>query len=760
MKMKIGVMMKIMDARLNGILFNALLIYVAAAFTGLAHSANVVDIVHSKLSGDNVQINIVSDDVLIEPGSFSTDTPARIALDFFGVKSQLPPSPILVEAGKVRSVVAIETSDRTRVIINLFESARYRISESENGYSVLVFKGEKDLAEVVPPKPFAAENDVKPKTSVTGIDFRRSDAGGGTLIVDLNNDKFAVDTREQGGEIVVDLLGVELPAELEQSLDVVDFATPVKKVDSFQNSDNVRLVVVPQGKFQHLSFQSGGRFTLIVDPIIELAEDLRNQEDLANGYEGERLSINFQNIEVRSALAVIADFTGLNFVTSDTVDGDISINLKNIPWDQALDVILQTKGLSKREKGSVIWVAPSDEIQEFEAKELEALATVEQLAPLTTEIIQINYAKARDIAEVVNSVRVVIQGEVSSNSEQTGNANVTETDTNTLLSPRGSVTVDERTNSLLIQDVKRYIDSVRKVIAKLDKPVRQVLIETRIVEANDNFSKELGARLGFQRLTENAQFPGANDSNLGTVIGGGSVVGNTVIQNSYVEQQQVIAENELARAAGEDLEAVPGLEFDKSIGQIGGLSVDLGASSIGASQAASYAIDILKAGAGFNNLITLELSALEADGRGKVVASPRLVTSNQSEARISQGSEIFITATEAIEAELELTVTPQITPDDRVILDVFIEQDRIIQTGPLIIGTKEIETQILAENGETVVIGGIYQESESKSEVKVPILGDIPVLGNFFKKKSQSSDRVELLIFLTPKIISPKLNLG
>ena len=747
-----------------------------------ASAANLTDVVYSKLAGDDVQINLIADAQLAEPGSFSTDTPPRIALDFFGLKSDLPNAQTLVDSGKVKSVVAVETADRTRVIVNLYESARYNISKSENGYAITVYKDTSDTSVASAPKPFAKRPDVVSSTKVSNIDFRRSEAGGGTLIVDMSSDDFAVDTREMDGEIVVDLIGVSLPASLEQSLDVTDFATPIRQVDSYQNAGNVRVVAVPQGKYQHLSFQSGQRFTLIVDPIIETVEDLRNEEDLALGYEGERLSINFQNIDVRSALAVIADFTGINFVTSDAVQGEITINLKDVPWDQALEVILRTKGLAKRQTGNVVWIAPSAEIQRFEEEELKAKATIAEFAPLVTEVIQINYAKASDIADVVKSVRVVRQGDVASSTNLSSNVrsslNVTETDKNSLLSARGSVTVDERTNALLVQDVADKIGELRNVIAKLDKPVRQVLIETRIVEANDNFSRELGARLGFQRVTENARFPGANDSNIGTVIGSGSLGGNTTLGDSLAAQQESLANDSTAFP--------PPLVFDRSIGTPGGLAVDLGASSIAGQNPASYAIDILKAGVGFTNLISLELSALEADGRGKIVASPRLLTANQKEARISQGQEIFVTipgngggagggggggagggaggggGVERIDAELELIVTPQITPDDRVILDIEIVQDQLIAASAALttLGTKEIQTQVLAENGETVVIGGIYQETESSGETKVPVLGDVPVLGNLFKKKSRDSRRTELLIFLTPKIISPKLNLG
>jgi len=746
------------------IVYGVLLLLVASAGTA-QNTVNLNNIVFSKLPGDNVQINLVTDGNVGNPGSFSTDNPARIALDFFGMKKQLAESLVDVKIGQVDSVVAVETPDRTRVIINLVDTARYEVEEANNGYAITVYNTEADNSTRSQPKPFAKRPDVLPENEVSNIDFRRSEAGGGSLIVDLSGDNITVDTRERDGEIVIDLLGVTLPSSLERRLDVIDFATPVQTIDAFQNSDNVRLIVVPQGKYQHVSFQAGNRFTLVVDPIIETPEDIQDEEDALLGFTGERLSINFQKIDVRSALAVIADFTGINFVTSDSVQGEITINLNDVPWDQALDVIMKTRGLAKRQTGNVVWVAPSQEIAKFEEDELKANAIIAEFAPLVSEIIQINYAKAADIADVIKSVKVVRQGTTSSgaafNNNFASSLNVTETDKNTLLTARGSVTVDERTNSLLVQDVADKIKELRGVIAQLDKPVRQVLIETRIVEANDTFSRELGARLGFQRITENAQFPGASGSNIGEFVGSGTTEGLTVIQNSQVDDD-------------------PGLLFDSSRGTPGGLAVDLGANAIGGDNAASYAFDIFRAGTGFAHLITLELSALEADGKGRIVASPRLVTANQREARISQGVEQFVTipgngggvgggggggaggggggGLEVIEAELSLIVTPQITPDDRIILDVRINQDSLITSQ--LVATKQIETQVLADNGETVIIGGIFQEDEGYDEVKVPFLGDVPVLGRLFKKKSTRADRTELLIFLTPKIISSKLNLG
>ncbi|MBX2848314.1 MAG: AMIN domain-containing protein, partial [Acidiferrobacterales bacterium] len=542
-----------------------LMLVVSASLAFAQSPVNLTAIVHSQLPGGDVQINLVTDGNVGEPGSFSTDNPARIALDFFGMQAQLAETTQEISIGKVDSVVAVETPDRTRLIINLYDTARYQVVEAENGYAITVFNTQADDSPRSAPAPFAQRPDVMPDTSVTNIDFRRSEAGGGSLIVDLNDDGVTIDTRERDGEIIIDMLGVTLPQELERRLDVVDFATPVQSVDAFQNSDNVRLVIVPQGEYQHLSFQSGNRFNLVVDPIIKTEEDVRNEEDLANGYEGERLSINFQNIDVRSVLAVIADFTGINFVTSDSVQGEITINLKDVPWDQALDVIMKTKGLAKRQNGNVIWIAPAAEIARVEEEELKANAVVAEFTPLVSEIIPINYAKASDLAEVIKSVKVVAQGNVASTAQNVPTGlNSTETDKNSLLSARGSVTVDERTNSLLVQDTAAKIIELRSVISQLDQPVRQVMIETRIVEASDTFSKELGAKLGFQRVTENAQFPGASGSNLGEFVGSGTVSGLNTIQNSQVDDDGI-------------------LEFATP----DGLSVDLGAGGIDGSNPAS-----------------------------------------------------------------------------------------------------------------------------------------------------------------------------
>lgn len=704
-------------------------------------------VVYSKLAGDRIQINLITDKpISVDPGSFSTNSPPRIALDFFGMKKASNESNIKIGNGAVDSLSIVETDDRTRFVINLLSNAPYEMEATEDGYAIIVGNAaDKSIALARAPKPFAKKPDIISETSITNIDFRRSPANGAKITIDLTDDAVSADLREQDGELIIDFFDITLPAELEKRLDVVDFATPVKTVDTFQVGRNVRLVVKPEGRYQHVSYQADKQFTLVVDPYAETEEEKSKRQFDEIGFGGERLSINFQRIDVRSAIAVIADFTGLNFVTSDAVQGELTLNLQDVPWDQALDIILKTEGLSQRKQGNVIWIAPTTEIAAKEQAELEAKLAVNDLEPLVSEIIKINYAKAQDIADVLKSIEVIIQGNTPSGTAASAAStttafNPTQTDTNSLLTSRGSINVDERTNSLLIQDTPSKIKEIKKVIAQLDIPVRQVMIEARIVEASDSFSRELGARLGFQRITENARFPGTDDTDIGDIVGSGTTEGLTVIQDSRADTE-------------------PGLIFDNSRGTPGGLSVDLGANGIGGELPASQAFDIFKAGTGYAHLITLELSALEADGRGKIVASPRLVTANQREAIIRQGEERGI-GSALVEAVLQLRVTPQITPDDRIVLDVVLNQDAFINPFGTALNTKEVNTEVLVDNGETVILGGIYQESSAEGETKVPLLGDIPVVGNLFKKRSKRNNRIELLIFLTPKIISPKLNLG
>ena len=561
---------------------------------------------------------------------------------------------------------------------------------------------------------------------IIGLDFHRSPDGKGRVIIDLSDSNISVDIRVEAGELIADLMNIRLDEKDERRLDVVDFATPVNTIDIFRQQQNTRVVIAVNGPFKHTVAQSEARY------VIEIAALTRPeraaQAEKEPTYAGETLSLNFQRIPVRAALQVIADFTGFNIITSDSVGGDLSLRLDDVPWDQALDLILQTKNLGMRQKGNVIRVAPSEELIAQERSEFEAQREVVELEPLVTELIRINYAKAEDIRQLLKSVKAVDTG-----FEQTpfGSVSITEikTEENTLLSARGSVTVDSRTNTLLIQDTPSHIREIRKLIKRLDVPVRQVQIETRIVEATDDFSRSLGARLGFSRITDGARFPGTSGSNsIGTVFGSGSI------------------------------EATGALRDDNVILFPDALSVNLPADNVGGATASSYAYQISKIGPGFLNLLDLEISALQAEGKGKIIANPKITTTDKHEAHIEQGQERVFASSSLIaggtitkKAVLGLTVTPQITPDDQIILDVRITNDSF--SGDNTLNTKQIETQTLLSNGETIVIGGIYQQDQGESVVKTPILGDIPLLGHLFKKRTRRDNRTELLIFLTPRII-------
>jgi len=690
------------------------------------------DINFASLPGGRVQVNLSTSRRPEQPGHFSTNRPPRLAFDFPDMRSALDSPVTKVGVGALESITTVQAEDRIRVVFNLVRPVPYETQITDTGIVFVIQNPDTESARVerTEPKPFAKKSSAK--HSIENVDFRRSREGGGRVTVRLSGPEVGVDVREQAGEIIVDFLNTGIEDDLEQRLDVVDFATPVQTIDTFQEGNTVRMVITPQGNYQHLAYQTGNIFNINVDPVVELEEEEREVDEF--GYSGERLSLNFQQINVRAALQVIADFTGLNFVTSDSVSGTLTLRLKDVPWDQALDIILQTRGLGMRRSGNVVWVAPAQEIAQRERQQLESQKEQSELEPLTSELITINYAKAADIADILKSVKAIDTGVTQSIFGSVTISEV-ETESNTLLSPRGNVTVDDRTNSILIQDTPSKIAQVRQLIAKLDKPVRQVLIETRIVEASDDFSRNLGARLGFQRVVQQEQTLDAD------VIGSGTIEG--------------------AAATGGSLTGEPGAPTFGGVPD--GLSVNLPAPGIEDTPAASYAFEIFKAGTGIANLIQLEISALEAEGRGKIIANPRLITSNQKTARIEQGQErqfVSLGEVETIEAVLSLTVTPQITPDDRVVMDVLITQDSFVSATQPTIDTKRIQTQVLLENGETAVIGGIYQQDKSTNVSKVPFLGDIPGLGILFRTKSVRDNRVELLIFLTPRIINPALNIG
>ena len=684
----------------------------------------ITQINHSSLPGGRLQIDVHSSGLLPAPRIFRTSSPDRIVLDFFGVRTRLPASVIEIGRGAIESIMMAQDEQRSRMVINLISPVDFASDAADNRLTLVVdpaisVSGETSGA--------LASEDANAQSHVARIgliDFRRTPEGAGRVIIEFDSERPLVDVREHLGEVVLDITGVTLDKPLERRLDVIDFATPVQYIDAFSTEAGAQIVVVPRGDYEFASVQSGKRFTLEVSE-----KPAPGEGDQAIAYSGKTISLDFQNIPVRSALQQIANETNLNFVISDSVTGDMSLRLRDVPWDQALDTIMQTKGLARRQQGNVVWIAPAEEITNQERLVLEASRQVSELEPLVSDLIQINYAKAEDIANLLKSVRAI---EPSVQQSMFGSVSVAEvpTEENRLLSDRGSVTVDERTNALLIQDTAQKIREIRKLINELDRPVKQVLIETRIVEANEDFSRNIGVKLGLTGINSN--------TDLGSMIGSGSLANTATVRNDGIS------------SSGD-----------------GSLGVNLPAQGIGSVSPASYAFTLAKAGAGWASLIDLEISALEAEGNGKIVANPRLLTADKQEAHIEQGQErIFTTNTlgegtvVTKKAVLGLTVTPQITPDDRVILDVFVTKDSFVSPTEENINTLQVRTQVLLDNGETVVLGGIYEQQTSESVSKVPVLGDLPVLGPLFRTKGILDNRRELLIFLTPRIINPVLTAG
>jgi len=684
----------------------------------------ITQINHSSLPGGRLQIDVHSSGLLPAPRIFRTSSPDRIVFDFFGVRTRLPASVIEIGRGAIESIMMAQDEQRSRMVINLISPVDFASDAADNRLTLVMAPAISVSGES--PGALASEdaNAQSPVARIGLIDFRRTPEGAGRVIIEFDSERTLVDVREHLGEVVLDITGVTLDKPLERRLDVIDFATPVQYIDAFSTEAGAQIVVVPRGDYEFASVQSGKRFTLEVSE-----KPAPGEGDQAIAYSGKTISLDFQNIPVRSALQQIANETNLNFVISDSVTGDMSLRLKDVPWDQALDTIMQTKGLARRQQGNVVWIAPSEEITNQERLVLEASRQVSELEPLVSDLIQINYAKAEDIANLLKSVRAI---ESSVQQSMFGSVSVSEvpTEENRLLSDRGSVTVDERTNALLIQDTAQKIREIRKLINELDRPVKQVLIETRIVEANEDFSRNIGVKLGLTGINSN--------TDLGSMIGSGSLANTATVRNDGIS------------SSGD-----------------GSLGVNLPAQGIGSVSPASYAFTLAKAGAGWASLIDLEISALEAEGNGKIVANPRLLTADKQEAHIEQGQErIFTTNTlgegtvVTKKAVLGLTVTPQITPDDRVILDVFVTKDSFVSPTEENINTLQVRTQVLLDNGETVVLGGIYEQQTSESVSKVPVLGDLPVLGPLFRTKGILDNRRELLIFLTPRIISPVLTAG
>ncbi len=661
----------------------------------------------TSLPGDSVQIRLDFDGPAPKPGSFTIDNPARLVLDFPNTTSALKWKNKNIGIGFAKSMTAVEAGNRTRVILNLVQLIPFETEVSGNSVIVTV-AGSRTAAAGTPAAP-AEKGPATALHRIKKIDFRRGTKGEGRIIVTLSDANVPVSTGETGRQIFVEFGETSLPKNLQQRLDVIDFATPVQYIDASQMDGRARLTITATGDYEYLAYHTGNQYTIEVREVPK--EQVAKKKKSEFGYTGEKLSLNFQDIEVRAVLQLIADFTGLNMVTSDSVQGSLTLRLKNVPWDQALDIILKTKGLAMRKAGNVILIAPAQEIAAQERLELEAQKQVEELAPLKTEIIQVNYAKAEDIAKLLASK-------------------------GGLLSERGEASVDQRTNTLLISETAERLESIRKLITTLDIPVRQVLIESRIVIADDKFARDLGVRFGVTDVSEQGD-------------------------NLLFTSGSTNATDTMASSAMSNLASTPNNPYP--------ISIPTGSAGIDQRMNVNFPITTNNAGRiafsllGANTLLDLELSALQTEGRGEVVSNPRVITSNQQEALIEQGTQIpyqqasssGATNVSFKKAVLSLRATPQITPDDRIILDLKVNKDSVgaIFAGVPSIDTKQVETQVLMDNGETVVLGGVYETSTRDEKDGVPLLSDLPFVGALFRTSRARNSKNELLIFVTPKIL-------
>lgn len=672
----------------------------------------------SALSGGRVSIRLQMKEALANPpAGFTLNNPARIALDFPNTANGLLKNNITSEQGALKSVSLAQAKDRTRVVLNLSKNVSYNTILSGKDVIITLQGSEPSTGNTSTETRFAEARNVNQAHAITNVDFARGKNGEGRIIVDLSDANSGINIKQKGKLIVVDFIDTDVPSDLQRRLNVINFNTPVLYVDTMKQGKNGRISIEPKGNWEQSAYQADKKFIIDVRQIIEDPDKL--VKSAKAGYAGEKLSLNFQNIEVRSVLQVIADFTGLNIITSDTVTGNLTLRLKDVPWDQAMDIIMKNKGLTMRKTGNVIMVAPADEVSAKDKAQLEAAQAIEDLEPLRTEAFTLRYQKATDFKKILDGSNTS-GGDVSASAGgQPGR--------NRILSKRGTVNFDLRTNTLFIQDTAKKLEEIQEIINKIDVSVKQVMIESRLVLAEDEFSKRLGARFGVQSATT----PGQNSLAIGGTLGNGVTTGlgtgTTTINGN------------------------PGLNSNLPVNNAFG----------------SIAFSLFRLPAGL--LLNLELSALESDRRGKIVSSPRVTTANQQVARIASGVEIpYLQASSSgaaniafKKAELSLEVTPQITPDNKIIMDLEVRKDSPgeVLAGVPAINTQNVKTQVLVSNGETAVLGGIYEQTESNTVDKVPFFGDIPIIGNAFKRRIRQDDKSELLIFITPKIMDESLGL-
>jgi len=690
---------KVLGSRLA--MFKKLRVYVGVIAVGLwsslASAVTLEDVSFTSLPGDVLEVTMMFDGEPPEPSGYTIERPARIALDLRGATSGLNKRSISLGTGNTQSLTVVEAGERTRLIFNLVELVPYETERKDN--SLVMTIGGGDVAAPSTEAASAQQSGLQGTESASdstgnaleGVDFRRGKDGEGRVIVDLGSTSAAVDLVERGGRIRLTMPGLSVPDELRRRLDVTDFATPVTQVDTFTEDGHAVVEIRPEGAYDYIAYQSGSSFTVSVEKLTEKEAESRQEDRFP--YSGEKLSLNFQDIEVRSVLQLIADFTGLNLVASDTVGGSITLRLQNVPWDQALDLILKTKGLDKRQIGNVLLVAPADEIAAREKLELETDKQIAELAPIRLDIIQVNYAKASEIVSLIQADK-------------------------DLISSRGFISSDDRTNTISVRETSEKLEEIRRLVDTWDVPVRQVSIEARIVSAEANVSDDIGVEWGAAGTatadggTDRFTF-GGNRESLPT---GGNLTSPT--------------------------------DLNVSLGVPGG---------------SSFAFGYI----GSDFLLDMELSALETESKVEIVSQPRVVTADRQTAIVESGQQIpyqeatssGATSTAFADATLSLEVTPQITPDDKIIMDLIVTNDSVGQdtnAGPAI-NTNSVTTQVLVANGETVVLGGIFVSNNRETVTKTPFLGDIPLLGRFFTRKQNSDERREILVFITPKIIKTDL---
>ncbi len=669
-----------------------------ALLSPMVQAANLKTLDVAALPGDRVELKLAFDGPPPAPHGYTTDQPARIALDLPGVSSQLASKTRDLGGGNARSATVVEAKDRARLIINLTQLTPY--STRVEGNTLFVVVGQAAAAQKPPPaaprvastRPAPAKTFAPTGRAIRGVDFQRGEQGEGNVVIDLSDPGISPDIQERDGKIVLGFAKTQLPERLRVRLDVKDFATPVQFVNASASSDKASISIEPGGTFDYSTYQTDNKLTVSVRPMT--VDDLHKRNTERFAYNGEKLSLNFQDIDVRSVLQLIADFTNLNLVASDTVQGGITLRLQNVPWDQALDLVLKTKGLDKRKIGNVLLVAPADEIAARERQELESRKQIAELAPLRRELLQVNYAKAADIAKLFQSV----------------------TSAESKVDERGSITVDERTNNIIAYQTQDRLDELRRIVAQLDIPVRQVMIEARIVEANVDYDKSLGVRWGGSIRNKGNWNTSGVSNGTSTTIG---TPGSTSTNSPFVDM---------------------GAE-----GNTSGIGI-------------AFITD--------NVLLDLELTAMEKTGNGEIVSQPKVVTSDKETAKILKGTEIpyqeasssGATSVSFKEASLSLEVTPQITPDNRIIMEVKVTKDEPdylnkVQDVPPI-KKNEVNAKVLVNDGETIVIGGVFSNTQSKVVDKVPFLGDVPYLGRLFRRDVVSEKKSELLVFLTPRIMN------